>query len=179
MNGSLVRLTRWRVLGAMLAAAVLGAAGTRIGFQMPARRLLAVHFTELQVRPAVAFGIWRHNVTIVAGLAVAMLCAKIVQASNMAGRFEQVILLACDATLCAWATGTAALAGVLIGAYGARQIRAFLPQGPVEITAWLALIVLYVDVRRRRATVAVVVRRLAVVVVLLAAAAVLELWAGV
>lgn len=172
-------LTKRRVLGAMLTGAVLAAIGTRIGFQTPARRLLAVHFMALQAKPTVAFGIWRRNLRILAGLAGAMLCAQFVQSSTTVGRFERVMLRVCDATLCLWAIGTAVLAGVLIGAYGTRQIRGFLPQGPIEIAAWLALIVLYVDVRHRRVTIRPAVRRLAVIAVLLAAAALLELWAGV
>jgi hypothetical protein len=172
-------LTRRRVLRTIAACALLACAGTRIGFQAPTRRLLAVHFTMLQLQPAIAFGIWRHNLTILAGVAVAMLCAHFIQASESTGRLERLILYACDTALCLWAAGSAGLAGALTGAYGARQLRAFLPQAPVEIAAWLLLILLYVDVRHRRAPLAFMARRLAVIAVLLAAAAILELWAGV
>jgi hypothetical protein len=171
-------LTRRRMLGVILAAATLTAAATRALFQRPARRLLVAHITRVQATPAVAFAIWRHNVTILAGLAVAMLCAHLTQASSTAGRVERVMLRVCDTGLCVWATGTAVLAGMLTGAYGTRQIRAFLPQAPVELAAWLLLIVLYIDVRRQQATVTYTLRRLALIAVILAAAAILELWAG-
>ncbi len=74
--------------------------------------------------------------------------------------------------------GSAALAGVLTGAYGLAQIRAFLPQGPVELTAWALLIALYVQVRRQRVGAWRAVCQLALILLILAAAAVLELWLG-
>jgi hypothetical protein len=77
-----------------------------------------------------------------------------------------------------WAAGSSLVAGVLLGAYGTRQLAVFLPDGPVEVAAWLLLIVLYLDVRCGRATPKTAVGWLAAVAGLLAIAAVLELGAG-
>jgi hypothetical protein len=171
-------LTRCRVLATAASGAVLGGLATHLAFAAAARRLLAVHFAAVHHDAAAAAGVLTHNATILAGFAVFLSCAHVLQDSEQLGRFERASLRVCDGVFCLWATGTATLAGVLIGAYGTRQIRAFLPQAPVEIAAWLLLIVLYVDVRRRRATLACTARRLPVILALLALGAVLELWAG-
>jgi hypothetical protein len=171
-------LTRRRVLAATVTGTALGGLATHFVFAGAARRLLDVHFAALHHQAAAAAGIWMHNATIFLGFVVFLGCAHVLQASQQLGRFERRILRACDGVLCLWATGTSTLAGMLIGAYGTRQISAFLPQAPVEIAAWMLLLVLYVDVRRGRATVAFTVRRLPVILALLALGAVLELWAG-
>ena len=67
---------------------------------------------------------------------------------------------------------------MLVGTYGMRQLAAFLPDGPVEVTAWLLLLALYLDLRRDRVTLAQAAGRGGVILLLLCLAALLELKAG-
>jgi hypothetical protein len=178
MNASHWHLTRRFALatGVLLGLTASSALLIRLAFEQPARRLLDVHFAVVRQDAASALGIWAHNTTIVLGFAVFMACSSIAGQTRRAP--ERMLLGACDLALCLWAAATALLAGVLLGAYGARQARAFLPQGPVELAAWSLLIVLYVDVRRRRLSAGPAATRLAAILGLLGVAAVLELWAG-
>jgi hypothetical protein len=161
-----------------LTVATTAALITGLAFQNAARRLLRVHFDGVPHHAANALGIWLHNATIVMGFAVFLACAEFTQRDGQAARIERAILRTCDGAMFLWATGTVVLAGVLAGAYGSRQLDAFLPQGPVEIVAWALLIALYIKVRRQQIAAARAARLLAVVFLVLAAAAVLELWAG-
>ncbi|MGH2903318.1 MAG: hypothetical protein ACRDK7_07020 [Solirubrobacteraceae bacterium] len=166
------------VMAYLLSVAGACAAITRVAFATQARRLLRVHFTGVSHDAATAAGIWAHNTRIFIGFAVFLACAYFIQHDERSARIERTILRTCDGALLLWATGTAALAGVLAGAYGLAQIRAFLPQGPVELAAWALLIALYIHVRRQQVRAARAVRELAVIVLVLAASAVLELWLG-
>jgi hypothetical protein len=162
----------------LLAVTAGAALVTRLAFQHATRSLLRVHFAAVPHHAASALGIWMHNGTIVVGFAVFLGCAHFTQRDPHAGRAERRILRACDGALLLWATGTAVFAGVLAGAYGSRQLHAFLPQGPVEVAAWALLIALYIEVRRQQLAVVRAARLLAVVLAMLAVAAVLELWVG-
>lgn len=166
------------VMTYLLSVAVACAAITRLAFAAPARRLLRVHFTGVSHDAAAAAGIWVHNTRIFMGFAVFLACAYFIQRDQRSACLERAILWACDGALFLWASGTAALAGVLTGAYGLAQIRAFLPQGPIELMAWTMLIALYIQVRKQRVRVARAIRQLAVILLVLAASAVLELWLG-
>jgi hypothetical protein len=166
------------VMAYLLTVAGAGAAITRLAFAARAKRLLRVHFIGVSHHAAAAAGIWVHNARIFIGFAVFLACAYFIQRDERSARTERAILRACDGALLLWATGTAALAGVLTGAYGLAQIRAFLPQGPVELAAWALLIALYIQIRKRRVRAGPAVRQLALVLFLLAVAAVLELWLG-
>jgi hypothetical protein len=162
----------------LLMVAVVAALLTRLVFREAARRLLRVHFVAVPHHAGDALGIWLHNATIVLGFAIFLGCAQLAQRAPDAARTEWAILRAGDGAMFIWATWTAVLAGVLAGAYGSVQIRAFLPQGPVEIAAWALLIALYIRVRRQRLAAGTTALLLAVVLVMLALSAVLELWAG-
>jgi hypothetical protein len=170
-----------RLAGVLLALTLAVALCTHLAFVGPARRILAVHFAVVPHEARQAVVIWLHNTRILLGFVVFLVCAKFTQATPPRARsltawFERLLLRVCDALVCVWALGTATLAGVLLGAYGARQLRVFLPDGPVEMAAWALLIALYIDVRRERASLKACAARLAVVLVLLTLAAVLELW---
>lgn len=174
------QLTRTVALVAVyqMAVAAVVALVARLAFQHATRRLLRVHFVAVPHHAGNALEIWLHNATIVMGFAVFLGCAQFTQRDPHAGRTERAILRVCDGAMFLWATGTAVLAGLLAGAYGSRQLHAFLPQGPVEIAAWALLIALYIKVRRQQVAAAGAARLLAVVLVMLAVAAVLELWVG-
>jgi hypothetical protein len=166
------------VMAYVLTVAAASAAITRLAFAAPARRLLRVHFTGVSHQAGAAAAIWVHNTRIFIGFAVFLSCAYFIQRDERSARIERAILWACDGALLLWATGTAALAGVLTGAYGLAQIRAFMPQGPVELTAWTLLIALYIQVRRQRVRPGRAARQLALILLVLGASAILELWLG-
>lgn len=165
------------VLGGLAMIAAAGGLLTRAGFAPAARRLLKVHFTPVQPDMMQALAIWAHNSRFLFGIALFAVCVRVARSGVMSAG-ARVILTVCDLIVVVWAAGTAALAGVLLGAYGTRQLSAFLPQGPVEVLAWALLIAIYIDVRSRRPPITQVLARLATVEVLLATAAILELWVG-
>jgi hypothetical protein len=178
------RSLRWRdfvaVLGVVLSVAAAAALLSGLLFAVQARHLLAVHFASIPDTPAQAFAIWIHNCRSILGVAVFAVARPASQRLLPDGTpaFERVIMRVCDAIVGLWAIGYAAGAGLLLGAYGGRQLRAFLPEGPVEVTAWVLLVVLYLDLRRNRLTPTQAALRIAAIVATLAVAAVLELRAG-
>lgn len=184
MSGPALCVVRRRELamlaGGLLAITALSAAATGVLFAGEARGLLAVHFQRLPWSVGEASGIWVHNLRSELGVAVFAfldpICRRLLDDATPLWR--GVLTRAGDVLVAGWAIGSSLAAGVLLGAYGTRQLRAFLPDGPVEVTAWLLLIALYLDVRRARITPPAAAGRLALVAVLLAVAAVLELGAS-
>ncbi|HXA54913.1 MAG TPA: hypothetical protein VNV37_08575, partial [Solirubrobacteraceae bacterium] len=112
---------------------------THLAFAVQARRLLAVHFATIPDEPGQALAIWLHNSRLVLGIAVWM---STVAADGRLAR-TSIPLWVGDVLLGVWAWGTVLAAGVLLGAYGATQAKAFWPFAPVEITAWALLLALY------------------------------------
>jgi hypothetical protein len=169
--------TVFAVLLAVTAAAWLL---TRLLFAARARSVLAVHFTSIPATPVQAVAIWIHNTRSTLGVAVFAVARPVGRRllGAQTPRLDRAIVHLCDSIVGLWAIGYALAAGVLLGAYGTRQLRSFLPEGPVEIAAWVLLVVLYLDLRRERLSLTQAALRLAGVVVILGVAAVLELWAG-
>jgi hypothetical protein len=159
---------------------VLAAAITGVRCAGDARALLAVHFAVLPATASEAAGIWLHNLRSELGVAVFAFvdpaCRHLLDGADPVWR--RLLVGAGDLCVAGWAIGSSIVAGVLLGAYGMRQLEAFVPDAPVEVTAWLLLIVLYVDVRRGRTSGRATAVWLLLVAVLLAVAAVLELEAG-
>jgi hypothetical protein len=143
---------------------------THLAFAVQARRLLAVHFATIPDEPGQALAIWLHNSRLVLGIAVWM---STVAADGRLAR-TSIPLWVGDVLLGVWAWGTVLAAGVLLGAYGATQAKAFWPFAPVEITAWALLLALYIDTRRRRVSIRRALAGIVAVELLLAVAAVLE-----
>jgi hypothetical protein len=147
---------------------------TYLAFAAQARRLLAVHFTTIPARPSAAVGIWLHNSHLVLGVAVCLLVTGLAgsaKGGRRAFRFADVLLTV-------WAVGVALTAGVLLGAYGSAQARAFWPYAPVEIAAWAMLLAVYASARLGRHGWRRTVRGLLTVELLLAVAAFLEASGG-
>jgi len=165
--------------GLLLMTAV-AAVTTGLLFAHQARALLAVHFTRIPVTAGDAASIWLHNLRSELGVAVFAVVdpvsSRLLDGDSRVWR--RLLVGFGDVVMTCWAVGSSLIAGVLLGAYGMRQLAAFLPDGPVEVTGWLLLIVLYVDVRRGRTTLMKAAAWLVVVAGLLALAAVLELGAG-
>jgi hypothetical protein len=184
MRSSVLTAVRRRDLallaGGLLMLTAIAAAATGLLCAHQARAVLAVHFARLPATAGDAAGIWLHNLRVELGVAVfAFLDPASRRLLDGGSRVWRRLLLGIgDVLVAGWALGSSLVAGVLLGAYGTRQLAGFLPDGPVEVTAWLLLIVLYLDVRRGRTTPKTAVGWLAAVAGLLAVAAILELGAG-
>jgi cytochrome c-type biogenesis protein CcmH/NrfG len=168
------------VFAVLLAVAAAAWLLTRLLFATQARSVLAVHFTSIPATSGQAVEIWLHNARSTLGVAV-FAVARPVSHRLLGDRtpsLDRAIVRVCDSIIGLWAIGYAAAGGALLGAYGTRQLRTYLPEGPVEIAAWVLLVVLYLDLRRGRVTLSQAALRLAGVVAILGMAAVLELWAG-
>jgi len=164
------------VLACLTGLGVYYALLTDVLFAAGARRVLDVHFAAVPDRPGEALSIWLHNSRVVLGVGVCVALSVLIRAV-MAGEKEgpeRIPLWVSDAILTVWAVVVVFTAGVLLGAYGARQVRAFWPYAPVEITAWALLIASYIDARRGRGSHRRRLLSLAIVEGLLALAAVLE-----
>jgi hypothetical protein len=149
---------------------------THVVFAAEMRRLLDVHFAAVPNRPGEALSIWLHNSRVVLGVGVCVALSDVVRAITAGETHgaERVPLWVGDAILTVWAVTVVLTAGVLLGAYGARQARAFWPYAPVEVTAWALLIASYIDARRGRGSARQQLLTFAMVEGLLAVAAVLE-----
>jgi hypothetical protein len=151
---------------------------TRFVFAEQARRLLSVHFAVIADQPAEALTIWLDNSRLVLGVTAWMILTTGGLPSRTVKPGDRtvpgVVLWVGDVLLGLWIVVTVLLAGVLLGAYGAVQARAFWPYAPVEICAWVLLIATYLDTRRRRGGMRRVAACLVIVEGLLAIAAVLE-----
>jgi hypothetical protein len=158
------------VLAGMAALGFYYALVTHLAFAGQARRLLAVHFTVIPGRPSEVIAIWLHNSRLVLG--VTAWTTTVIANSRLPK--QPIPLWIGDVLLALWALGTVFVAGVLLGAYGAVQARAFWPYAPVEVAAWTLMLALYIDTRRARISVRGVLVGFAGVELLLALAAVLE-----
>jgi len=177
--------TVWRrdvvlIAGGLLLVTAVAAVTTGVLFAYQARALLAVHFTRIPVTAGDAASIWLHNLRSELGVAVFAVVDPASRRLLDGGSrvWPRLLVGFGDVLIACWAVGSSLIAGVLLGAYGMRQLAVFLPDGAVEVTGWLLLLVLYVDVRRGRTTPKSAAAWLAVVAGLLAVAAVLELGAG-
>lgn len=170
-----------RVLVAVLACwtgvTLACAAVTRIAFAAGARRLLKVHFLWAFSEPlSEALAIWLRNsetaVGVGACIALILLAGRLVPV-GLHG-LERLPFWIADVYLSLTMLRACVLAGVLLGAYGSAQLRAFLPDGPVEVLAWGLLITVYISARRGRSGWRELAHGLLTVEVLLAIAGVLE-----
>jgi hypothetical protein len=164
------------VAGFLGLVTVLAGTGTLLFGAASARHLLAVHFTRLPGTLSDAAGIWLHNLRATVGVAVLAAVDPLRRGLLDGARplWHRLLVAICDVMLAGWAVGSSAIAGVLLAAYGMRQLAVFFPDGPVEVTAWLLLLVLYLDLRRGRVPVREAAGRIGLIVLLLAIAAVLE-----
>ncbi len=162
--------------GGLAGITVSAAAITALMFAGDARALLAVHFAAVPATAGDAVGIWLHNLRSELGVAVFAFidpaCRYLLDGARPLWR--RLLVTAGDLCVAGWAIGSSLIAGVLLGAYGIRQLTVFLPDGPVEVAGWLLLIVLYRDVRRGRTTGKAAAAWLVAIGGVLAVAAVLE-----
>jgi len=163
--------------GLLLMTAV-AAVTTGLLFAHQARALLAVHFTRIPVTAGDAASIWLHNLRSELGVAVFAVVdpvsSRLLDGDSRVWR--RLLVGFGDVVMTCWAVGSSLIAGVLLGAYGMRKLAAFLPDGPVEVTAWALLLALYINARRGHDEWRQTVWGLVSVEVLLALAAILEAW---
>lgn len=120
---------------------------TGLAFASATRGLLAVQFVTLPHGPAQALSIFTHNARIMLTLIIVAFLAR--RAARSAGLPARVLLIFNDGCVIVAAAVQASLAGMLLGAYGMRQLEALMPYGPVEVTAWMLALSVYVRARRR------------------------------
>ncbi len=149
---------------------------THVAFAAEARRLLDVHFAAVPDQPNEALSVWLHNSRVVLGVGVCVALSGLIRAITVGGPHgaERIPLWVGDAILTVWTVTVVLTAGILLGAYGERQVQAFWPYAPVELIAWALLIAFYIDARRGRGSARRQLLTLATVEGLLAVAAVLE-----
>jgi hypothetical protein len=164
------------VLTGMMVVGGYYALVTHFVFAEQARRLLSVHFAVIPDQPGEAVTIWLDNSRLVLGVAAWTILTGLLRTVTSEDQTPRVLmpLWVGDALLGLWVLATILTAGVLLGAYGAVQARAFWPYAPVEVSAWALLIATYIDTRRSRAGARRVLACLVTVEGLLAIAAVLE-----
>ncbi len=165
------------VLAGMVCLSSYYAVLTHVWWAAPARRLFAVRFIDVPGLPGEAVAIWVHNSKLVAGVTVCVAVIMLVRWAAPDRRYSRFApLLVADAILLTWTVGLVLTVGVLIGAYGAVQARAFWPYAPVEVCGWALMLAVYVNARTGRANWWRTVLGLASVEVLLALAALLEVF---
>jgi hypothetical protein len=167
------------VLGGCLTVTLVCDLVTQAMFVASARRLLPVHFAGTLSDPAEqAFSIWLDNSQKTAGVAACIAMILLIRRITPAGKAGRALVgvWIADTILVVVTFGSAALAGVLLGAYGSRQLQVFLPYAPIEVAAWGLLLALYINTRRGREAWPEYALGLLTVEALLALAAILEAW---
>jgi hypothetical protein len=167
------------LIGALAIAACIVIAGlVAVAAPARARTWLGFTFPGLAPRPAVAEGIFAHNLRSLSGVFALLTLARFAprapdkQSARLGVRLGEVIL--------SGAITTNILAvGAALGAYRERMVLALMPHGPVELAAYSLAIALYLRDRRGNLPAAYVATVAVACVALLAIAAVLETWVSV
>ena len=161
-----------------IAACIVIASVVAMAAPVQARGWLGFTFPGLAARPAVAVGIFAHNVRSLSGVFVLLIFARLAsrapdkRTARLAVRLGEVILAGAI-------TANVAMVGAALGAYRERILLALMPHGPVELAAYSLAIALYLQDRRRNLPAAYVAKAGAACVALLATGAVLETWVSV
>ena len=168
------------ILGCWLAVTLACWIVTRAAFAASVRRLLAVHFVARLADPAhEALWIWLRNSKMTAGVAACIALVALVRWISPAGRRAAPSGYRCGSRTrssgCGRCCGPRS-PGWRSARTARRSCGAFLPDGPVEVTAWALLLALYINARRGHDEWRQTVWGLVSVEVLLALAAILEAW---
>ena len=167
------------LIGVVAIAACMVLAGVvAMAAPVQARGWLGFTFPGVAARPAVAVGIFAHNLRSLSGVFVLLIFARLAarapdkRSARLAVRLGEVILAGAI-------TANIAVVAAALGAYQQRMVLALMPHGPVELAAYSLAIALYLQDRRRNLPAAYVAKAGATCVALLAIAAVLETWVSV
>jgi hypothetical protein len=168
------------VAAALTIAVCLIALVVGLTFAAEARHWLAYPFAGIPARPAVAAMIFVHNLRALAAIGGLLLVAQSPHwAGNPAPGPIQILQRVGEALLGAVVAANLIVVGASLGAYGLRMFRAALPQGPVELAAYVLALALYLQGRRKPVPSRHVATIGALSIAALALAAVLETFVNV
>jgi hypothetical protein len=161
-----------------IAAGIALAVIVAVAAPVPARDWLAFTFPGVAARPAVAIGIFAHNLRSLSGVFVLLIFARLAPRAPDK-RTAQLTVRLGELLLAGAITANVVVVGAALGAYRERTVLALMPHGPVELAAYSLALALYLTDRRRNLPAAHVATAGVACVALLAIAAVLETWVSV
>jgi len=156
-----------------IAAGISLAVIVAVAAPVQARDWLGFSFPGVAARPAVAVGIFAHNLRSLSGVFVLLIFARLAPRAPDKGTARLTVRLG-EVLLAGAITANVVVVGAALGAYRERMVLALMPHGPVELTAYSLALALYLTDRRRNLPAAYVATAGAACVALLAIAAVLE-----
>jgi hypothetical protein len=163
-------------LGLTVACGVIALA-VHVWFAAAARRWLAFPFTGIPARPSTAASIFIHNLRALAAVGGVLLIAQSAYWNPGApepGPLHRIARRLGEALLASAVAANVIVIGASFGAYGTQMLRAAMPHGPVELTAYSLALSLYLQGRGRRIAARHVLAVLALSGSTLALAALLE-----
>jgi len=163
------------IASALSAVVLLVALVTRVALASRARSWLHYTFPGVPHRIGAAVGIFANNSRELLGVLGLLLIAQLAaRRPEGPARAQLVVRTGGELLLAVAIAANALVVGAAVGAYGDRMVRAMLPHGPVEVSAYALSLSLYLNGRHRPLS----GRRMAITieasVALLAAAALLE-----
>jgi hypothetical protein len=173
-----------RLAGAL--AAILAIACGAIAFTVyvalaaAAREWLAFPFTGIPARPAMAAGIFLHNLrALVAVWGLLLVAQSALWRAGEPGRASTIVRRSGEVLLGGAVAANLIVVGASLGAYGTRMLRATLPHGPLELAAYSLALAVYLQGRRRQLPLRLVRSVAMLTIAALALAAVLETYVKV
>ena len=175
-----LELARLAILIGVLAIAAGTALAAVVAVAAPAqaRDWLRFAFPGVAASPAVAVGIFAHNLRSLSGVFVLLIFARLAPRAPDK-RTAQLTVRLGELLLAGAITANVMVVGAALGAYRERMVLALMPHGPVELAAYSLALALYLTDRRRNLPAACVATAGVVGVALLAIAAALETWVSV
>jgi hypothetical protein len=173
-----------RLAGAVAAILATACGATalivHVALAAAAREWLAFPFTGIPARPAIAASIFLHNLHALAAVWGLLLIAQsALWNASLPGWTYRGLRRSGEVLLGAAVTANVIVVGASLGASGTRMLRATLPHGPVELTAYSLALALYIQGRHRPLPLRLVLPVTALSVAALALAAVLETYVNV
>ena len=170
-----LELARLATLIGVLAIAACIALAVIVAVAAPVQACdwLGFAFPGVAARPAVAVGIFTHNLRSLTGVFVLLILARLAPRAPDK-RTARLTIRLCELLLAGAITANVVVVGAALGAYQERMVLALMPHGPVELAAYSLALALYLTDRRRNLRPAYVAEAGAACVALLAIAAMLE-----
>jgi hypothetical protein len=161
-----------------IAACVALAVVVTVAAPVQARDWLGFTFPGVAARPAVAVGIFAHNLRSLSGVFELLILARLAPRAPDERTARLTVRLG-ELLLAGAITANIVVVGAALGAYRERMLLALMPHGPVELAAYSLALALYRQDRRRNVLAAYVATAGVACVALLALAAALETWVSV
>jgi hypothetical protein len=144
--------TAFAIAAGLLVVAAATAAAVWLAAAAPVRGSLGFTFTGVPARFDELVSILANNLRVLAGVFVACLVVQTARGRTSVRATQsplmRVLPWICDAVILAVVLAHALLIGAGVGAYGDRMVRALLPHGPLELSAYSLALSLYVAGRR-------------------------------